>query len=68
MMTVKKTKKHQDGVSQKPKSWDDFFASPVRVTDDFMVEREQPKDQERGAGGDVMKEGPELLDDDRLTL
>lgn len=31
-MTVKKKKEHPDGLSQKPKSWDDFFASLVRVT------------------------------------
>jgi antitoxin VapB len=27
-------------------SWDDWFDGP-RVTDDFMVSREQPKDQDR---------------------
>ena len=67
-MAVKKTKEHPDGLSQKPKSWDDFFASPVRVTGDFMAEREQPKNQAREADDDFMKERPEVLDDDRATL
>lgn len=67
-MTVKKKKEHPDGLSQKPKSWDDYFASPVRVTDDFMAEHKQPKDQEREADDDFMKKRPELLDDDRVTL
>ncbi len=26
-------------LSEKPESWDDFFDSPARVTEDFMVER-----------------------------
>ncbi len=67
-MTVKKKKEYPDGLSQKHKSWDDYFVSPVRVTDDFMAEREQPKDQEREADDDFMKERPVLLDDDRVTL
>jgi virulence-associated protein VagC len=24
-------------LSEKPESWDDFFSSPARVTDDFMA-------------------------------
>jgi len=51
-----------------PKNWDDYFATPVRVTDDFMAECEQPKDQEREADDNFMKERPVLLDDDRVTL
>jgi len=26
-------------LSEKPESWDDFFSSPARVTEDFLVER-----------------------------
>ena len=33
-----------------------------------MVEREQPKDQEREADDDFMEERPVLLDDGRGTL
>ena len=67
-MADEKVNGHLVGLSQKPKSWDDFFASPVRVTDDFMAEREQPKDKEREADDNFMKERPVLLDDDRGTL
>jgi len=62
-MTDEKANGHLVGLSQKPKSWDDFFASPVRITDDFMAECEQPKDQEREANDDFVKEHPDLLDD-----
>jgi len=34
-------------LSEKPESWDDFFASPARVTDDFMAERVDLPPQER---------------------
>ena len=26
-------------LSEKPESWDDFFSSPARVTEDFLAER-----------------------------
>lgn len=58
-MTDEKTKRHPVGLSQKPESWDDFFAAPVRVTNDFMTERE--------ACDDFEKERLELLDDDRVS-
>jgi len=34
-------------LSEKPESWDSFFASPVRVTDDFMTERVDLPPQKR---------------------
>jgi len=34
-------------LSEKPESWDDFFASPVRVTEDFMAERVDLPPQKR---------------------
>ena len=67
-MTDEKENGHLVGVSQKPKSWDDFFDSPVCVTNDFMVEREQPIDQARGAGNKFLKERSALLDDDQVAL
>jgi len=56
-VTDEKKNGHLVGLSQKPKSWDDF-----------MVEREQPKDQEREADDDFMEERSVLLDDGRGTL
>ena len=42
---------HKEGnrviLSEKPESWDDFFASPARVTEDFMAERVDLPPQER---------------------
>lgn len=34
-------------LSEKPESWDDFFTSPKRVTDDFMAERVDLPPQKR---------------------
>jgi antitoxin VapB len=34
-------------LSEKPESWDDLFASPARVTEDFMSERADLPPQER---------------------
>ena len=34
-------------LSEKPESWDDFFASPARVTEDFMAERVDLPPQKR---------------------
>jgi len=34
-------------LSEKPESWDDFFASPARVTEDFMTERVDLPPQKR---------------------
>ena len=34
-------------LSEKPESWDDFFASPTRVTEDFMAERADLPPQKR---------------------
>jgi len=34
-------------LSAKPESWDDFFASPARVTEDFMAERVELPPQKR---------------------
>jgi len=34
-------------LSEKPASWDDFFASPARVTEDFMAERVDLPPQKR---------------------
>ena len=34
-------------LSEKPESWDDFFASPARVTEDFMAERVDLSPQKR---------------------
>ncbi len=67
-MTDRKENGHLAGLSQKPKFWDDFFGSTVCVTDDFMAEREQPKDQEREAGNKFLKECSALLDDDQVAL
>jgi len=42
---------HKEGnrviLSEKPESWDDFFASPARVTEDFMAGRVDLPPQER---------------------
>ena len=42
---------HKEGnrviLSEKPESWDDFFASPARVTEDFMAERVDLPPQKR---------------------
>ena len=42
---------HKEGdrviLSAKPESWDDFFDSPSRVTEDFMAERVDLPPQER---------------------
>ncbi len=56
-MIDEKENGHLFGLSQTPKSWNDF-----------MAECEQPKDQEREADDNFMKERPVLLDDDRVTL
>ena len=34
-------------LSAKPESWDDFFASPARVTEDFLAERVDLSPQKR---------------------
>ena len=34
-------------LSEKPESWEDFFASPARVTEDFMTERVDLPPQKR---------------------
>jgi antitoxin VapB len=34
-------------LSEKPESWDNFFASPTRVTEDFMAERVDLPPQKR---------------------
>jgi antitoxin VapB len=34
-------------LSEKPESWDDFFVSPARVTEDFMAERVDLPPQKR---------------------
>ena len=34
-------------LSEKPESWDDFFASPARATEDFMAERVDLPPQKR---------------------
>lgn len=34
-------------LSKKPISWDDFFESSTRPSDDFMADRRQPASQER---------------------
>ena len=34
-------------LSEKPESWDDFFSSKARVTDDFMKERADLPPQKR---------------------
>ena len=34
-------------LSEKPESWDDFFDSPARVTEDFMAERMDLPPQKR---------------------
>jgi antitoxin VapB len=34
-------------LSEKPESWDDFFASSARVTEDFMAERVDLSPQKR---------------------
>ena len=34
-------------LSEKPESWDDFFTSPARVTEDFMAERVDLPPQKR---------------------
>ena len=34
-------------LSEKPESWDDFFNSPIQVSDDFMEERVDLPPQER---------------------
>jgi antitoxin VapB len=34
-------------LSEKPESWDDFFNSPTRASDDFMEERVDLPPQER---------------------
>ncbi len=34
-------------LSEKPESWDDFFSSPARVTEDFMAERVDLPPQKR---------------------
>jgi len=34
-------------LSEKPESWDKFFASPTRVTEDFMAERVDLPPQKR---------------------
>jgi len=34
-------------LSEKPESWDDFFASPAHVTGDFMTERADLPPQKR---------------------
>ena len=31
----------------KPEGWDDFFARPSRVPDDFLAEREDPAPEDR---------------------
>ena len=42
---------HKEGdrviLSKKPESWDDFFASPARVTTDFIAERVDLTPQKR---------------------
>src|ERR1700722_18889228 len=35
------------GLVTRPSRWDDFFLNGPRVSDDFMVERDQPPPQER---------------------
>ncbi len=35
-------------IKPKPASWDDFFQSPLRVSDDFSMERNQRPPQDRG--------------------
>lgn len=34
-------------ITPKPNSWDDFFDSPLRLSKDFSVERNQESPQER---------------------
>lgn len=34
-------------LSEKPQSWEDFFNSPIQVSDDFMQERVDLPPQER---------------------
>jgi hypothetical protein len=46
-MTDEKAKGHPVRLSQKPKSWDDFFDSPKRVMADFMTERVDPPPPKR---------------------
>ena len=53
-MAHEKANGHLVGLSQSPKSWDDCFASPVQVTDDFMAEHEQPNNREREADDDFI--------------
>jgi antitoxin VapB len=42
---------HKEGnrviLSEKPETWDDFFASSARVTEDFMAERVDLPPQKR---------------------
>ena len=38
-------------LSEKPESWDGFFASPARVTEDFMAERVDLYPQKRNLFG-----------------
>lgn len=42
---------HREGdrvvLRKKPRSWDEFFESPQRTTEDFMSDRRQPRPQER---------------------
>lgn len=35
-------------IRPKPASWDDFFQSPLRISDDFSMERNQRPPQDRG--------------------
>lgn len=35
-------------ITPKPDSWEDFFLSPLKLSDDFSMERDQTISQERG--------------------
>lgn len=37
-------------IRPKPESWDDFFSSPLKLSDDFSMLREQDGPQERDWG------------------